>query len=195
MSKLPQMRDIDIRVKIKETHLKKYYNDSDSKVVDEFNVCLGVARMDLAVINGALHGYEIKSEADTLYRLNNQITMYSKTFDFLTIVTSQKHLDGVLNQIPDWWGIIVASQNKKTGISLKTVRKPKRNITVDKLSLAQLLWRNEIIEALNSIGIIKGLSNKPKPYLWNLMSENFSTKDLSKIVRDKLKFRANWKSD
>lgn len=196
MSKKTQMRDIDIRVKIKETYLKKYYADNESKVVDEFNVSFGDARMDIAVINGALHGYEIKSESDSLYRLPNQITTYSKTFDYLTIVTGKKHLKCVLNEVPDWWGVIVASNNKsKEGINLKIIRKPKKNISVDKLSLAQLLWRDEALEILNSIGIKKGLSNKPKPFLWNLIAENLSLKDLSTVVRRTLKLRLNWKSD
>lgn len=190
------MHDIDIRIKIKTTYLKKYYSDSDSKVVDEFSVSIGDARMDIAVINGFLHGYEIKSESDTLYRLANQITIYSKTFDYLTIVTGQKHLESVINEVPSWWGVIVASKNKtNNGIRLKALRKPKKNVYVDSLSLAQLLWRNEAIDVLKSIGIIKGLSGKAKPFLWELISKSFSTKELSQIVRHKLKIRVNWKSD
>jgi hypothetical protein len=189
------MRDIDIRIKVKETYLKKYYLDNDSKVVDEFAVSLGEARMDITVINGSLHGYEIKSDSDTLNRLPNQIEIYSRTFDYLTIIAGKKHLTNVLERVPDNWGIIVASHYKnKDGIKLSVIRKPKKNLNVDKLSLAQLLWKDEIIDILHNKGIKKGLS-KPKPFLWNKLIENFSTRELSKIVRNKLKIRKAWRSD
>jgi hypothetical protein len=190
------MRDIDIRVKIKSTHLKKYIADSQSKVVEEFCVSVGEARMDIAVINGSLHGYEIKSDSDTLYRLPSQIETYSKTFDYLTIVTGKKHLENVIESVPEWCGVIVASNNKTVkGITLKTVRKPKINLQVDNLSLAQLLWKEETIEILVSLGIKKGLSGKPKPFLWKLLADSISTKELSIYVRETLKLRSNWKAD
>jgi len=190
------MRDIDIRAKIKSTRLQKYIVDLDSKVVDEFCVSVGEARMDIAVINGSLHGYEIKSDCDTLYRLQSQISTYSKTFDYLTIVTGRKHLENVIEIIPQWCGVIVATNNKtNNGVNLKTVRKPKINHQVDNLSLAQLLWKDETIQILSTMGIKKGLSGKPKPVLWKLLADNSSKKELSAWVREKLKLRLNWKSD
>lgn len=189
------MRDIDIRNKIKETHLKKYYLDNDSKVVDELSICMGEARMDIAVINGHLHGYEIKSDLDTLNRLPSQISAYSKTFDYLTIVVGKKHLEDVMEKVPDSWGIMCASNNKKgQEIKLSIVRKPKKNSNVQSLSLAQLLWKDEIVDILMEKGIKKGLS-KPKPFLWNLLVQNFTTKELSKLVREKLKIRESWRAD
>jgi hypothetical protein len=46
-------------------------------MLDEFGLEHGEVRVDVAVINGELHGYEIKSERDTLERLPRQVKAYS----------------------------------------------------------------------------------------------------------------------
>ncbi len=191
------MRDIDIRHKLKQSQLKKYYVDSDCKVVDELNVCLGDARVDIAVINGAMHGYEIKSEHDTLARLPSQLVAYSKTFDFLTIITCRAHYEKVVEIAPAWCGIILVepSTKKNSDFRLTKVRRAKRNINIDKYSVAQLLWKSEVIDILSSLGIKKGLNSKPKPFLWDLLVKTVDYQELSGFVRHQLKSRTNWRSE
>lgn len=190
------MYDLDIRTSVKKTFLKKYYSDNESKVVDELSVSYGDARVDIAVINGSLHGYEIKSDYDTLKRLPNQISIYSKTFDYLTIISGECHLENVLSLTPNWCGVILASKKKKSNdIKFQSVRPAERNLEIDKLSVAQLLWKEELISALKYVGIEKGLNNKSKPFLWNMLIDNTSITELSSIVRSHLKLRANWKSE
>lgn len=188
------MRDIDIRNIIKDSYLKKYYKDSNSRVVEEMNVCQGDARIDIAVINGSLHGYEIKSEKDTLNRLPGQLVLYLKIFDYLTVVCSESHLKDVLEQLPGWCGIIVA-YNKKSfdGFKLKSYRPAQKNTSIDKYSTAQLLWKDEVITCLNNIGIHKGLNSKTRSQLWELLSKSLSEKELSKVVRETMKLREQWR--
>lgn len=190
------MRDLDIRTKIKSSLLQKYYQDPNSRIVDEMNVCHGDARVDIAVINGSLHGFEIKSQLDTLSRLPGQIHMYSKIFDYLTIVSGPKHIAEILAICPDWCGVIVANYKKNnSGLKLKKIRPSKRNQMLDKYSLAQLLWKSEVIQCLTELGITRGISNKSKALLWQMLSSTVDQKTLSIIVRQKLKTRANWRSD
>jgi len=61
------------------------------------------------VVNGKLHGYEIKSDADTLKRLPAQAEVYSAVFDLVTIVVGEHHLDTVRAIVPEWWGIVKAA--------------------------------------------------------------------------------------
>ncbi len=188
------MRDIDIRKKIKYSFLKKYYEDINSRVVEELSVSYGDARVDIAVINGSLHGYEIKSENDTLLRLPHQLTTYMKTFDYITFVVGERHVDLLLEQIPDCCGVIIASYKKSSeGIKLKQLRNPTRNNAVEKYALAQLLWRHEAIQILNNYGITKGLSNRNKVQLWELIADTFDLSELSNLVRSLLKSRVKWK--
>lgn len=190
------MRDKDIRLSIKESLLKKYYLDCDSRVVEELNVSYGDARIDIAVINGALHGYEIKSEKDTLNRLPNQILSYTKTFDYLTIITGKNHLKHLESLLPDWCGIVIASyiQGGKK-IELSVYKEAKRNASIEKHSVVQLLWRDEVIEVLRSINILKGIKGKSKQFLWNLLADSLDEKSLSEKVREIMKLRVNWKSE
>lgn len=64
----------------------------------------GACRVDVCVINGHLHGYEIKSDVDTLRRLPLQQQFYSDVLDKATIVVGQRHLDHALETLPAWWG-------------------------------------------------------------------------------------------
>jgi hypothetical protein len=188
------MKDIDIRNIIKDSFFKKYYDDPNSRVVEEMNVCLGEARIDIAVINGSLHGYEIKSERDTLNRLPNQLEMYSKIFDYLTIVCGESHLEDVMQKVPHWCGIIVASSKKSSdGYKLKKIRVPIKNDFIDKYSIAQLLWKEEVLICLNNIGINKGLSGKNKFQLWEILSQSIPAKELAHMVREIMKLRPQWR--
>ena len=103
------MRDADIRRILRTTSLEKYISDENSKVVDELHLPVTKSRIDIAVVNGRLHGFEIKSARDTLVRLPHQLEGYSKVFDYLTIVTEEKYYHRLLDFVPDWIGIQVCS--------------------------------------------------------------------------------------
>src|ERR1700761_2097597 len=91
-----EMRDIDVRRALL-TEMDRIHPDrSDTLVVEELGICQGVARVDLAVVNGTVHGYEIKSERDTLARLKAQADIYSKALEFVTIVAAPSHIAGII---------------------------------------------------------------------------------------------------
>lgn len=188
------MRDIDIRSYLKHSLLNKFYHECDTKVVEELSVCQGDARVDIAVINGALHGFEIKSQFDSLSRLPNQLAMYSKTFDYLTVVAAEKHADRLQEILPDWCGILLVPQSSASNSKFILSRKAQKNSGTEKYSIAQLLWKAEVIDLLEDLGISKGLKNKSKPALWALLANATGKGNLAKLVRAKLKSRANWKS-
>lgn len=57
-------------------------------------------RVDLVMANGSLSGFEIKSEQDTLKRLNGQLDTYTQYFERVTVVCATKHLNSVINSTP-----------------------------------------------------------------------------------------------
>jgi len=63
------MRDIDVRRKLRVEVERSHECEFDTLIVEELGLCQGIARVDLAVVNGSVHRYEIKSESDTLTRL------------------------------------------------------------------------------------------------------------------------------
>ena len=194
---------IDGRVRLTDAQIRKVIHsqiipgivaNSPSRIVDEMEICCGDARVDIAVINGKLHGFEIKSEADTLARLQGQISAYNQVFDTMTIICGENHLGSIVKMIPEWWGIYVAKINFGN-IELTRFRCAEINQTVSGLALAQLLWKSEMLVLLAEAGIKKGISNKPCRELWQKVSETFSIETLQSKVRDILKFRECWRLD
>lgn len=185
------MRDYDIRQLLKRTSLSEYDNDPESKIVEELSLWATGSRIDIAVINGHLHGFEIKSAIDTLQRLPHQIEAYAKVFDYITVVIEPKHYGKVYDLLPRWVGISVCSQAIKEG-SIDVIRLPDLNTAQDGFYIAKLLWRDELIDILkeNNIPFKKSQRNW---LLCEILSERIETPTLSTIVRQKLKLRKNWK--
>lgn len=189
-----KVHDKDIRAPLLRSLEREHAKDSDTKIIEELGLCQGSARVDIAVVNGYLHGYEIKSESDSLKRLSSQIDYYSKVLDRVTLVASESHISKVEKQMPGWWGLCVAQRNRE-GISLKRVRRDSDNPKVDPYALVQLLWRDEALELLRKNNLGKGYSNKPRRILWDCLVDYFSLNELQQIVRRQLKSRSNWRVD
>jgi len=186
------VRDRDIRIALKQEFSSVFSTEPDTIIIDEVGLCGGSARIDIAVVNGTINGYEIKSESDTLERLPGQQEIYNKTLDNVTVITSGCHIEKIRKQIPIWWGIIEASENHD-GISFRVIREPANNPSVDPYSLVQLLWRDEAIDILESRGLSEGILCKPRRVLWQKLVDSLSVEELRDIVRECIKARKNWR--
>ncbi len=72
---------------------------------------MGRSRADLVmIVEQGFIGLEIKSDADTYERLKTQTGDYDKFCDFNYIVAGQSHKKHVAEHVPDWWGILIASE-------------------------------------------------------------------------------------
>lgn len=185
------MRDIDVRLALRSQVLKKHYSDAHSRVIEELGVCEGIARIDIAVVNGLLHGYEIKSEQDTLTRLPQQIDHYGRVFDKVTLVVGERHLSAASDEVPSWWGISVV-RTKDQGHRVIKVRGGKMNPKVDPYHLAQLLWRDEALVLLEALGRAKGMASKPRSEIWAALATAMPLRALRQAVRDTLRTRKDW---
>ncbi|WP_373893824.1 sce7726 family protein [Virgibacillus sp. CBA3643] len=175
------------------THVQEYISDPSTVVVNELDVCFGAARIDLAVVNGKLHGFEIKSEKDTLRRLPAQIEIYNKVFDTLTLVVSENHCNNAMEIIPEWWGVLCV-RKKEDSLIMDTIRKPTYNNKIEPLHLTQFLWKSELSELLAKNNIIKGIKSKTRIQLGKLITQKVNQEQLNEFVRDKLKTRDYWKA-
>lgn len=185
------MKDLDIRKSLIPFLEYVYHYDDSTKYFNELSICQGECRIDFAVINGLMLGYEIKSERDTLKRLPIQSELYSKVFDNLTLIVSEKHIGDAIKIIPEFWGIMLATK-KGDYVNLEYVKPPQLNVSKDSFFLAQFLWKEELIHLLNTIGLKKGLLKLRRPQLWKIVSDNINVADLSEIVKKTLKSRANY---
>jgi hypothetical protein len=187
------MRDIDIRNKLSR-EMERKHRGTDTRIVHELGLCQGMARIDIAVVNGTVHGYEIKSEQDTLVRLPGQVKIYSRTLEFVTIVTAPGHALKISNLVPTWWGIWIADEGGD-GVRFEPEREPLPNPNIDAFALVQLLWREEAFQVLNERGLSRGLRSKPRGDLWRKLASELTIEDLAAVVRGCLKLRdAAWRA-
>lgn len=162
-------------------------------MIDELGLCQGAARIDLAVINGSMNGFEIKSDADRLDRLARQMDAYGRVLDTVTLVTAVRHLDRARAQLPPWWGIVVATPDGD-GVALRRRRKSRLNRHVDPEALVRLLWRDETLGLLHQFGLASGMQSKPRSLLWAKLAASLERPVLAEHVRATLKRRAGWRA-
>ena len=194
-------KDKTIRTALRNTLNKdiEHYclnNNANVDIFEEFSVKHGTERIDFAVINGIMHGYEIKSDRDTLKRLPEQVNEFNKVFDKLTLVVGKHHLLNAINIIPDWWGITLAKINSSQIIYFQAIREAEDNPHQKGISIARLLWKQEALEILKNKNQAKGMRSKPREIVYKKLAEVLNLNDLKKQVMDTLLIsRGDWKSD
>ena len=189
-----RMRDRDIRAALWKLLRDKHTDDQDTLVLDELGICQGETRADVAVVNGSLAAFEIKSDQDTLARLPRQIEAYQRVFDVVTVIVGGRYVERIISAVPNSWGIIQAVPVDESA-ELKMIREPEVNEAVDPYSLAQLLWRDEALALLEDHNMADGLRSKPRRILWRAIIDRLSPVELSEAVRAQLKARQGWRAD
>lgn len=188
------MRDLEIRRQLRHRLENEFGNDPTALILDELGVCCGRVRADMAVVNGELKGFEIKSDQDTLLRLRSQASSYGRVFDTISIVVAAKHLKKVREMVPSWWGILLAEKNENACPDIRRFRRERNNPNPDPMAIAQLIWRDETFELLKAHNLHSGLRNKPRKFLWKALVESFPLAELRRLVRTQLKARRDWRS-
>lgn len=182
------MRDIDVRAALRIRLQAEHANEPDTRLVEEMGVWSSTVRIDAAVINGQLAGFELKSDSDTLARLPYQRDIYNKVFDRVTLVVGAKHWERALPIIPDWWGVWVAKMKGDAAVLVQK-RAAKRNPEQDPFVLAQMLWKDEAIEILKAHGKARGWSSRSAVDIGRYLASEFPITKLRAHVRAALKVR------
>ena len=189
------MNEYQLRSAVKRKILARYENDPNTRILDELGLRHGAARIDIAVVNGIVHGYELKSDADNLKRLPRQIQIYDSVLDKVTLVVGSRHAKEAERMVPPWWGIKVAAIGARGGFDFGDVRRATKNPEQDAVAVCRLLWRNEALTLLDELGQTKGLRHKPRARIYSRLAEVADFETVCARVRRQLKFRIDWRSD
>lgn len=181
--------DADIRAALRKKLTSTYGGHPETVVLDEVGVCRGEVRVDVAVVNGKIHGYEIKSDRDSLRRLAGQIELYGKVLDQATLVAGERHFDTAAAMLPEWWGLLLVKFTNN-GPRFETVRRARMNPARDARALVEFLWLEDSIALLKQHGLDRGVRTKPRRVIWDRICENFDIEAIATAVRVKLKSRA-----
>ena len=195
-TKMPQFdtKDYEIRQELVSRLEIAYKDDPEHMIVEELGINHGSVRADVAVINGIMDCYEIKSDRDTLLRLPEQIRAYNSVFDKVTLVVGFTHLYEALEMIPDWWGVTLAKTDKQGILTLNNIRESSYNTNKDKDAVARLLWREEALRILTEKQQDNGVRSKPKAVIYERLTSILEIEELSFIVRQSLRSRPMWRS-
>jgi hypothetical protein len=187
------MNDAEIRKNFHRKELRRQHLRNDTLVIDELGLCHGKCRADIAVVNGHLIGYEIKSNKDSLRRLEEQIISYNSVFDKVSIIVGNRYGNSIRKYIPKYWGIIISVKGLRGAVNFEIIRKADINKNTNPVSIARLLWRDEVIEILQKNKIPNKILRKPRAVLYEYLVDTLSACELRQTVRDCFKKRRNWR--
>lgn len=126
-----------------------YSNDEPPIVINEFTIGNYARRADLVLIkNNELHAYEVKSEYDSLVRLEGQISKYLEFFDKVTVVLTRKHINKAKTMLPINVQIMEVNEGK-----IKVVRRGRKVIIKNKNSFISLMTCAELKSLASFMGI------------------------------------------
>jgi hypothetical protein len=202
---ITRVRESQIRASLLLALRDRHGADPNTLIRQELGLCAGARRVDLAMINGELVGFEIKSDQDTLYRLAGQAEAYGQVLDRVTLVTTARYIDKAAALVPTWWGLIRADPADGSGQTptgnkdvsareavLTRVRPAALNTEQDPFAVVQLLWREEALAILRERGLHRGLERKRRWIIWQHLAEAIPLPELRALTRDQLRARRTW---
>ncbi len=113
---------------------KNMINEGDA-ISNEYALRSSARRADLVVSKGKeLWAFEIKSEADSLTRLNGQVTTYLEHFDKVVVVAASKHIANIRDEVPHEVAIWEVRNSK-----VVIVQRGKKRLVANANSLTSLI--------------------------------------------------------
>ncbi|MEZ9073151.1 sce7726 family protein [Vibrio splendidus] len=148
--------EIDIKSLVLNYLIEKKVVGSAELVINEFTYGNFSRRVDLAFIkNNEIYGIEIKSEFDSLARLDGQVQEYLKVFDKVIVVVATKHLESAVKIIPD-----TVALWQVTSSGLKVVRRGKKVKIKDKSTFIDLMRVTDLVKLSRVSGLNYKLKNR-----------------------------------
>lgn len=147
------LKEADYKIATIEWLVDKGHINGDAVLINELPVNNFNRRADLVVANGKLHAFEIKSDADSLARLNGQIETYLSFFDKVTVVCSPKYTSKALRMLPDAVQILELNNNGEHNNIMKMVRRGKTKIITSSYNYLSFVEKKILRASLKKQGL------------------------------------------
>lgn len=138
-----------------------------ASMLTEFRV--GTSKADVVILNGTSTVYEIKSERDSLARLENQLNNYRKVFAKIYVITAESHVQDVLNSTSSDVGVMSLGRRNQIRTERETVE---RSNFVCPVTIFESLRSAEALTILRNLGV--PVPDVPNTMLHGAMRECFS---------------------
>ncbi len=119
-----------------------------ASMLNEFRV--GDCKADLAILNGTSTVYEVKSERDSLTRLEKQVAAYSRVFSSVYVLASEHHIDSVLRLVPADVGVLRLNQRYQISEVREAANRPERTSAA---AIFDAIRTSEAEMILRSLGV------------------------------------------
>lgn len=182
--------DPDIRVALLQRLRAAHARQQDTAFIEELGLCRGRVRVDVAVVNGILHGFEIKSDRDSLRRLAGQVDLYGRVLDKATLVVGASHVDDAVTLLPAWWEVQVVHGSADRP-QLTRLRPGRKNPTREARALVELLWSHDALALVEARGGARGYRGRPRREVWDRVCELYKVEEIAAAVREALKARSS----
>lgn len=158
-------------------------------ILSEFSIFDGARRADLCIIiKNRIIAFEIKSEADSLVRLEGQIEDYLNYFDKVVVVTAPKFTEQIKKNAPKNIGIWEVNNNsiiqKQRGL-ISLIRDKKYLVSMLRKKDLEILkkeFKSNTLDSINELKIrnfvLNNISNRYKPYFshfWHQVEDRHAT--------------------
>lgn len=154
-----------------------------TRVIEE--KMMGRSRADIVVvIDGALVGVEIKSDADTYARLTRQVKDYDSYFDYNYVVVGSKHALHIKEHVPEHWGII-SVEEAEGGIDFYVLREPGINPNLKMEKKLGILWRIELVNIQEKNAMPK-YKEKSKAFVVGKIIERVDVATINRQISEEL---------
>ena len=151
------------------------HNLNTATMLSEFRV--GRSKADCVILNGKSTCYEIKTEYDSVARLAEQLSDYSKLFDEIYVVCSAKNLKQIIGNVCEHVGILVLSDNNY----FKEIKPAQENPNkLDKQLLMNSLRKEEYTELVRRLGF--DIPDVPNSELFTVCSQFIQEVEDKKIT-------------
>ena len=122
------------------------HNLQTASMLTEFRV--GKCKADYAILNGTATVYEIKSERDTLSRLERQLAAYMKVFAKVNVIAGENHIKSVMDLVPKEVGVLKLSDRYQISTLREGKDVPERTCPATIFDAIQLKEAKLILEDL-----------------------------------------------
>lgn len=95
-----------------------------ASMLNEFRV--GRCKADIAILNGTATVYEVKSERDSLARLQRQIAAYMTVFPRIYVIAAETHANAVMTLLPEEIGVLRLNSRHQISTLRKARDRPER---------------------------------------------------------------------
>jgi hypothetical protein len=151
--------------------------------VTVFELPIGSSRIDLCKLNGSSVAYEIKTDLDTLHRLDKQLNDYSKVFEKVFVICSINKLHEIEKQIIPSCGIYTYSISKNGNYKFQLFKHATSSEHLNTKKQLDILRKQELIKNF-TVNPLLGRKD-----MTSLIIQEYSSSRINHIFKQVIKAR------